>query len=277
MATPSLTKHTLPGALGPIHIDIRGGGRDAPRPAVLVVHGFKGFKDWGMFPPLAVRIARAGLTAVSFNLSGSGVDDAGEFAMPERFGRNTFSVELHDIELVLDALVEERFGIPQPSRIGAFGHSRGGGMVILLAAGDPRIEALVTWSAISDVDRWPGQKAAWRSAGKLDIVNARTGQVLPLYTDVLDDVERNGRTTLDIRAAAARIRIPWLILHGGADPTVPPSEAEALRAESRSELTRLLIIPDAGHTLGAVHPFAGMNPPLAEAVDETVKWFGRHL
>ena len=57
MATPTLTKHTLPGALGPILVDVRAGGRAAARPAVLVLHGFKGFKDWGMFPPLAERLA----------------------------------------------------------------------------------------------------------------------------------------------------------------------------------------------------------------------------
>src|SRR5512143_489800 len=77
MATPTLTAHTLPGVLGPLLVDVRTSDRAEPRPAVLIVHGFKGFKDWGMFPPLADRVARAGFTAVSFNLSGSGVDEKG--------------------------------------------------------------------------------------------------------------------------------------------------------------------------------------------------------
>jgi hypothetical protein len=89
MATPQLTKHSLPGRLGPILVDVRAGPHDEPRPAVLILHGFKGFKDWGMFPPFAERLARAGFTAVSFNVSGSGVDDAGDGSWPERFGRNT--------------------------------------------------------------------------------------------------------------------------------------------------------------------------------------------
>jgi dienelactone hydrolase len=134
--------------------------RTSPQPAVLVIHGFKGFKDWGMFPPLAVRLARAGLSAVSFNLSGSGVDDAGEFAFPEKFGHNTFSAELHDIEIVLDALLAGSLGVAPPTSVGLFGHSRGGGMAILCAAGNPKIGAMVTWSAISTVDRWPSQKGA---------------------------------------------------------------------------------------------------------------------
>src|ERR687894_562892 len=78
MATPSLTKHSLPGALGPILLDVRASGRSVPRPAVVIVHGFKGFKDWGMFPHLADRLGLAGFTAISLNMSGSGVDDSGD-------------------------------------------------------------------------------------------------------------------------------------------------------------------------------------------------------
>jgi len=58
MATPTLSKHSVPGALGQILIDIRAGGRTSARPAVVVLHGFKGFKDWGMFPPLTERLAQ---------------------------------------------------------------------------------------------------------------------------------------------------------------------------------------------------------------------------
>jgi pimeloyl-ACP methyl ester carboxylesterase len=275
MATPTTTKHSLPGVLGPILIDVRAAGRNSARPAVLVVHGFKGFKDWGMFPVVAERIARSGCTAVSFNVSGSGVDDAGEFVYPERFGHNTFSAELSDIALVLETLRAGRLGVAAPIRIGLLGHSRGGGMGILCAAEHPAINALVTWAAISRVDRWPNQKESWRAAGRLDIVNTRTGQVLPLYPDVLDDIKTHGSGRLDILGAAGRITVPWLILHGAADPSVPVAEGEALAQAAPA--SRLLILPEAGHTFGAVHPFNGTTPQLAEAIDETVKWFGRNL
>ena len=61
VATPALSRHRLPGYLGDVLVDVRTGDRATPRPAVLVLHGYKGFKDWGMFPPLAERLARAGL------------------------------------------------------------------------------------------------------------------------------------------------------------------------------------------------------------------------
>jgi dienelactone hydrolase len=277
VATPSLTKHSVPGALGQILIDVRAGGRTSARPAVVVVHGFKGFKDWGMFPPLTERLAQAGFTAVSLNLSGSGVDDAGEFSLPDRFGRNTFSAELADVRRVVDALMQGELGVPPPSTLGMIGHSRGGGIAILHTARDARIRALVTWSAISRVERWPAdQRSAWRAAGHTEIQNARTGQILPLYTDVLDDIEQNA-DSLDIEAAAGRIAVPWLILHGTEDESVGFSEAESLKAASSRKKTRLLPVERGGHTFGATHPWRSSTPQLDAVFDATTEWLAAHL
>lgn len=278
MATPSLSKHALPGALGEILVDVRAGGRESSRPAVLVLHGFKGFKDWGMFPPLAERLAQAGFTAVSFNASGSGVDDAGEFTWPERFGHNSFSAELADLGTVLDALAAGSLGTVPPARIGLVGHSRGGGIAVLQTARDARIRALVTWAAISTVDRWPdeSERARWRSAGKLEVLNARTGQVLPLYTDTLVDVERHA-AALDIPSAAARVSVPWLILHGTADPTVAIAEAERLARSATPGTAHLVPVAGAGHTFGATHPWRGSTAELDFVMKDTVAWLGRHL
>lgn len=277
MATPTLSKHSLPGVLGPILIDIRAGARETSRPAVVIVHGFKGFKDWGMFPHLAERLARAGFVALSFNLSGSGVDDAGEFSLPDRFGHNTFSAELQDIGRITDALMSGQLGVAVPSALGLLGHSRGGGMAVLQTARDSRVAALVTWSAISGVDRWPEkQRASWRATGRTEIQNARTGQILPLYTNVLDDIEQNAQA-LDIEAAAGRIQVPWLIIHGTRDESVHFGEAKALAAAARSQRTQLLPIEGGGHTFGATHPWRSATPELDSVFDASVSWFSEHL
>ena len=120
-----------------------------------------------------------------------------------------------------------------PSTLALVGHSRGGGTAVLQTARDSRVRTLVTWAAISSVERWPeDQRSAWRARGRTEIRNARTGQILPLYTDVLDDIEQNAET-LDIEAAAARIRVPWLIIHGTEDESVRFNEARVLAAASR--------------------------------------------
>ena len=278
MATPTLSKHEISGALGPVIIDVRSGGRTAPRPAVVIVHGFKGFKDWGMFPPLAERIAKAGMTAVSFNMSGSGADDAGDFTREEHFGRNTYSAELVDVDRVISSLAAGELGVPAPTAIAVVGHSRGGGMAVLQTSSDDRVRTLVTWSAIATVDRWSDEaKAAWRRRGHVNIQNSRTGQVFPLLTDVLDDIEKDGEGRLNILKAAAEIEVPWLIVHGAEDETVELADARALLAASGRESTGLLVISGAGHTFNAVHPWKGAGPEVTEAFEATVSFLSRHL
>ena len=229
-----------------------------------------------MFPPLAERLARAGFTAVSFNFSGSGVDDAGEFTLPERFGHNTFSAELGDTRVVLDALYRGELGVPPPTATGLIGHSRGGGIAVLHAAHDMRVQTLVTWSAISTVERWGAEeRVAWRMTGHTSILNARTGQTLRLYTDVLDDIDRSA-SALDIQAAAAQIRIHWLVVHGRADESVRFAEAQALM-DGSTGTARLLGVEGGGHTFGAAHPWRGSTPALETAFDATLQWLATNL
>jgi dienelactone hydrolase len=275
MATATLSKHILPGVLGDILVDVRSGGRGSDRPVVVVLHGFKGFKDWGMFPPFSERLARAGFMVVTPNVSGSGVDDRGEFAYPERFGHNTFSAELEDLRRVVDALFQGELGLPPPPALGLMGHSRGGGISILQTARDPRVRALVTWSAISTIERWPPEeRTAWRKAGVNQIKNVRTGQILPLYTGVLDEIDARPEA-LDIQSAARRITVPWLLAHGTADESVPLREARALVAASPQ--ARFLPIEGGGHTYGAVHPWKGMTPELEGLFDASIEILSQAL
>ncbi|HEU4569799.1 MAG TPA: alpha/beta fold hydrolase [Gemmatimonadales bacterium] len=278
MATPTLSEFTLPGTLGEIAVSVRSAGRGSARPAVVLVHGFKGFRSWAFFPYLADQLARAGFTVVSYSASGSGVDAAGEFVLPDRFGHDTYSAELADLRTVLTALHDGGLGVAAPSSLGLMGHSRGGGIALLQAARDPRVRALVTWASIGEVDRWgPETKSEWRARGRIDVVNQRTQQVLPLYLDVLEEVEAQGRGRLDLEAAAREVPAPWLLLHGEEDESVSPAESERLHAASGRPTTELKLVSGAGHTFGATHPLAGVPEALDRVVRQTVGWFGAHL
>jgi dienelactone hydrolase len=246
---------------------------------VVVIHGFKGFKDWGMFPVVAERLARAGLSVVSFNVSGSGVDDAGDFSRPDHFTRNTYSAELDDITRIVAATrAGSSLQLAAPSSLGLLGHSRGGGMAVLAAARDSGLRALVTWAAIGSIDRWSDPaKASWRKRGHVDITNARTGQIIPLGTAILDDIARNANGALDITAAATNVAVPWLIIHGENDESVSPEDAKSLAAASGRSTTRLMVIPGTGHTFGATHPLIGVPDALDRVMGETVGWFSRYL
>lgn len=250
------------------------------RPPVLIVHGFKGFKDWGFFPLLADRLAAAGWPACRFNLSGSGLgQDPERFSERERFERNTYSREQADIVVLLAALAAGALpGLAGPApRLGLLGHSRGGGGAILAAAREPHVAALVTWAAISTVERHDAAtRAAWRASGALRVENARTGDVFALSTDLLDDIETN-RAALDILGAAGRLAIPCLVVHGEADESVPLAEGLAIAA-ALGPHGRLLRVPGAGHTFGAVHPPERVVPPALETVlAATLAHFAQHL
>jgi pimeloyl-ACP methyl ester carboxylesterase len=272
-----------PTAGGVLRGDLRFSSTRAPggsAGAIVVCHGFKGFKDWGFFPYLADRLAMdTGSAVVSFNFSGSGVGpDLENFTDLEGFGRNTFSREVADLEEILDGLRAGRLGdarLDPPDSVGVIGHSRGAAAAILAGARRPEVRAVVTWSGIGSVFRYEEWFAESLGEGDvMEVVNARTGQRLPLYRDVLDDLRRN-RAALDMETAAGRLGSTLLIVHGTADEAVPVGEAHALHgAAGEAELS---IIEGAGHTMDASHPFPGTNPRLEEAIRLTVSHFGRHL
>jgi len=276
----------------PFKLDRPGGGvlrgvvdlPEAPgrRPTVVICHGFKGFMEWGFFPAVAELLAQRGFVTVRFNLAGSGMQPGDELVSdPRAFSANTYSAEVADLLRVLEAtgheIADDRV---DRGRLGLLGHSRGGGAAILAAASQPwrdRIRALVTWAAISHVDRYtPEEKRIWRATGEMPVVNTRTGQQLALGRGLLEDVERHSAGSLDILAAAGRVAAPWLIVHGGDDESVPASEAAELAARAAGT-HELLVIPGAGHTFGAKHPFVGPTPHLIQALNATQTWFRRHL
>lgn len=255
--------------------------RPGPRPTVVVCHGFKGFLDWGFFPPLADLLAERAFTVVRFNFSGSGVQPGEDRVSDlEAFRRATFSRERDETLRVLDALGDEIApGLVDDDHIGLLGHSRGGGAALLAAAHPSwrtRLEALVTWASVATFDRFDKKaKAHWRSAGSLEVVNARTGQTLALGEELLDDLESN-RAALDLPAAAGRRQAPWLIIHGENDETVPASEARTLH-QAAAAPAELMLVPGGSHTFGAQHPFAGPTAELVQVMNATQRWLRRHL
>jgi len=260
----------------PVRGDLRVLAGTEPRTAVVICHGFKGFRAWGFFPPLARALARAGHAVVTFDFSHNGVGaDGVDFSALDLFRANTHSRDVDEIRMVLDALRGGGILPLAPRRIGLFGHSRGGGEAVLAAAEDPRVDTLVTWAAISDIpSRWSEeQTAAWERGETVEIVNARTGQNMPIAPTYWRDVRLN-RDRLDILRAAADLTVPWLIIHGEDDATVDADEGKAL-FEAAGDEAELLLVEGAGHTFGAVHPYAGATPDLRAAVDATVEWFDR--
>jgi pimeloyl-ACP methyl ester carboxylesterase len=259
----------------PVRGDVRVAEGSEPRDAVVICHGFKGFREASFFPALAGAVAARGHAAVSFDFSHNGVGaDGVDFSALDLFAEQTHSRNVDEIRMVLGALGGL---LPRkPRRVGLFGHSRGGGEAVLAAAEDGRVDALVTWAAIASVYRWSDEQMdRWRRGETVEILNTRTGQPMPVGPAYLRDLEANTER-LDIRRAAARLRAPWLIVHGEADTSVPADDGRALW-DMAGENAELLLIDDADHTFGSRHPYPGATDALRTATEATLDWFGTHL
>lgn len=248
------------------------------RPHVILIHGFKGFMDWGFFPDIARRVAERDLVAVSFNMSGSGIgEDLETFSETENFAQNTYSRELRDLELVREWIRAGHAPGVDPERAALIGHSRGGGIALLHAADHAELRSVVTWAAISNVDRFDADtKAMWRARGCHFIRNMRTGVDQRVDVALLDDIEKN-RSRFDLEAACRRLAVPTLLIHGGADDAVRPTEMQTLAARIEPQLRSTLLIPGASHTFGVSHPMVSGNAEAWETVARaTLAMIERH-
>jgi dienelactone hydrolase len=277
----SRTDWELPSPDGgpPVRGDVRVlEGHRADR-AVVLVHGFKGFRRFGFFPDLARAAAVRGYAAVTFDFSHNGIGEDGrdDFSAMHLFAEQTHTRNVDEIRRVLDLLSGDALLGRPARRIGLMGHSRGGGEAVLAAAEDSRVDALVTWAAIASIaDRWtPEQVATWQAGRAVEIENARTRQMMPVGPAAWADVQAH-RERLDIPAAAARLTIPWLIVHGDADTSVPVDEGRQL-FDAAGEAAELLVVEGGDHGFGGRHPYAGATPELRMVADATLDWFDTHL
>jgi pimeloyl-ACP methyl ester carboxylesterase len=232
-------------------------------PLVIFAHGFKGFKDWGAHNLMANYFAEHGFRFLKFNFSHNGTtaDHPTDFADLIAFADNTFSIELEDLKAVIDFACGGS-GIAAATSVYLMGHSLGGGLSVIKAAEDSRVEKLVTMSSISGFrNLWAKEiEKQWRLTGITYIANKRTGQQMPLKIALLDDLEKNP-AQLDILAHAAKIKQPWLIVHGDEDTSVPLSHAEELKAAQPA--AEFLVIKGGDHVLGATHPYVEPALPVA--------------
>jgi len=141
--------YNIPGAKGRgMLMDITYDDAIKNAPVVIFAHGFKGFKDWGAHNLVAKYFAENGFRYLKFNFSHNGTtaDKPVDFADLIAFSENTFSIELEDLNDVIDFVCN---GSSMPSVSGVFliGHSMGGGISIIQTAGDKRVKKLVTMAS----------------------------------------------------------------------------------------------------------------------------------
>jgi len=243
-------------------------------PVIIYVHGFNGFKDWANFDLMAIQFANAGYCFIKMNLSHNGttLENPTEFSDPEAFGMNNYSIELFDVQQIINWACNPSNPYADAidlARVALLGHSRGGGIAILKAFQDERIKALITWASIAECKTpWGTMRKEkmdkWKEDGVMYYTNKRTNQQLPLYYQLYEDYIQH-EEALNIEHAIASLKIPVLVCHGTEDPAVPYSSALQLsRWQPRAELFSI----SSDHVFGRSHPWA--SPDLPEAMQAVV-------
>jgi len=269
---------TIPGAqdeaiLGNTHIP-----DGPPIASAIIVHGFMGYKDYGFFPTIADRLARAGVIAHRFNLSHSGITENFErFERPDLFARNTWNRQVEDIGCVYSAVEGgELVGAGLPMFL--VGHSRGAVASLLYTGqcavrGEAGPVGVVT---IASPDRCNSlnaeQESLLRQEGYLEIASARTGQTLRIDESFWEE-QRDDPESHDVLGLVAKIQCPLMVMHGSDDPTVSPAAAEAI--VSAAPNARQVMIPGANHVLNTPNPFDPAEEPpqpLAEALEQMLRF-----
>lgn len=256
-------------------------GRELPddSPCIIYLHGFKGFKDWGFAPPTGEMLSSHGIRFLAMNFSHNGIgDDPLNFTEYDKFRDNKLSLEHSEARQVITAYQKgELFGDTSKAKTGLLGHSRGGGMAVLVGSHLSGLSAVCTWAAVSYYERYaPEVIDAWRESGLHEVRNARTGQVMHLGWGLHADLLQHKDELLNVEKAARNIGKPLCIIHGTNDPAVELQDGKNLH-EWAGPGSEFHIIDGAAHTFGASQPWKGSTPHLDEVWDHTLNFFKKHL
>lgn len=250
----------------PIAVDITFNSEVQSHKIALYAHGISGFKDWGGMDLIANSFAEKGIAFVKFNFSMNGTtpDHLTEFVDLEAYGKDNYCQRQHDLDSMMDWIESADFPIKY-SDVTLIGHSRGGVDMLLFAANHKRGNRLITWAAPSNTktpwSKWTEEQLEeWKRAGVRYIKNGRTGQDMPIYYQLKQENEWFGHE-MNVQECAAKMDVPWLIIHGSDDEAVPFSQAEDLKRYQPN--AQLVSIEKTGHTFGRKFPWT--EPELPDA------------
>lgn len=223
-------------------------GSEGAHDILIIGHGVTGNKDRPFVVSLAESVAAEGLPVLRFSFAGNGYSGG-------KFSECTISKEVEDLKSVLSAVDAKGY------RVTYAGHSMGGAVGVLAAAGDKRIKHLISLAGMVDTEAFyarefgnetPDEGCMWEDPD------------CPLSKVFMEDM-KSIKTTA---SQASSIQAPWLLVHGTADDVVPLKDSQDIFALA-NEPKKMVEIP------GANHVFAddGLEP-MSEAV---ISWIGEVL
>jgi len=187
-------------------------------PSVLMLHGFKGYKEEETYKGLAKILLKKNIASVRFDASGFG-DSEGDFTKEYRL-----SNYVSDSESVYAWMIKQSF-IDKKS-IGVMGQSMGGALALIFSSNHPEIKAVVSVSApdiFATRDDFGKMLGKWKKKGYIEIESSRMNGKIKVPFDYALDAAR-----YDIKKYAAKSAPAKLFILGLDDVTVIPDQTRSV-------------------------------------------------
>ena len=246
---------------------------DETFPLVVMAHGHGGTRhEEGSFRAIAERLASRGIASIRMDFPGCGDST-------ETFAHNNLGNMTADLLAARDFAIEQP-GI-DPERVGLFGWSMGGRLVLLLGDRNDEFKVMATWSPAARNDAgsmvaflggqtaYDESRASAEEQGSVPFTT-QWGQHQQLGLQWFEDLERS--RPLD---AISQFTGPLLVLYGDLDDVVVPEVSEAaIKAATHSSEVVRHVVQGADHGLGIFSDEAELTE---EAIDTTVVFLSRRL
>ncbi len=241
---PSLSKVTIESGGSALHGSLYVANGPGPHPTVILLHGYPG-NERNL--DLAQALRRAGMNALFFNYRGTWAS-GGEFTLA------------HALEDAAQAVAQARSRDwakayrADPTRVALVGHSFGGWVGAITAAGDARLAGLA-FLAGADFGRFgrrasrDAQGRAWLESFLRPPMDGDSPIVRGDARRMVADMIRGAEAWSVADRAPALAGRPLLLVAGARDTIVPKAEhhdrlVEALRAAKAPRLTELVFDDD---------------------------------
>lgn len=228
-------------------------------PFVILLHGFKGYKEEETYIELANTLSNNNIGSIRFDASGF-AESEGNLKKDYRF-----SNYILDVESVYKYLLNLSY--IDKDNIGVFGHSMGGMQAIVFAAKHPKLKAACIISVpnkMEAVDEIKNQLEQWKKDGHLNLTSSKYGKFEIPY-EFMEDA-KNWQMVDYI----AKVYCPLLFIIGFSDSTVLPEETRKVFSVAKQP-KELLEIENMGH-------FYKKNPKMLKYVNQKIiNFFLKHL
>ncbi|GFN30704.1 alpha/beta hydrolase family protein [Paenibacillus xylaniclasticus] len=227
----------------------------APKPIVILNHGFRGHRDWAFWPEAAHKLADSGFYTVSYNFSRltairDGVDER------QVANATTLTQEQNDLSAVVQAAANKQLPFNEQSNaelIGLVGHSRAGGSVLIYASEHTStVKAVVVWNG--GVGPAPAAAKAEEERSLLD--------------SVLDEDLRNNTSRFNLKDIVPSLTTPVLFIQGDQDRESLVAQFHSYQQSAPDH--HYVLIAGSDHTINSAEPYEGAAPAFHEALQHTI-------